>query len=71
MPVGLGLVLILIRVPVVLFAVAGVAALVFGYRWYTGFHATERALERLRVFGLSARSFLRGPGSAGEESGAG
>ncbi|MFO1414849.1 MAG: protein kinase [Burkholderiales bacterium] len=66
-PVGVGLLLILVRVPMVLLVVAAFAALAIGYRWYTGFHATEQALERLRVFGLSARSFLRGPGSTPDE----
>ncbi len=59
-----GAVILLIRVPAVLIGLGVVVALVLGYRWYSGFHATERALERLRVFGLSARSFLRGPGGA-------
>lgn len=66
-PIGIGLLLILIRVPVALAIVVVLAALVFGYRWYTGFHATERALERLRTFGLSARSFLRSSNN-GEET---
>jgi hypothetical protein len=64
LPVGMGVLLLLIRVPIALLVVGVVVALVLGYRWYSGFHATERALERLRVFGLSARSFLRGPGGA-------
>jgi len=51
---------LLLRQPVLLIVLLVAATLVVGYRWYSGFHATEAALKRLRLFGLHGRSFLRG-----------
>ena len=53
-----GLVLLL-RVPAALYVLVGLFVLVVGYRVYAGFQATESALEKLRLFGLHARSFVR------------
>jgi hypothetical protein len=49
----------LLRVPAVLIVVGIALALVLAWRWYSGFDATEKALEQLRVFGLNGRTFLR------------
>ena len=55
---------LLLRVPAALIVVLAIAALVVGYRWYSGFRATETALAKLRLFGLHGRTFLRsGPGA--------
>ncbi len=48
-----------LRVPVAFLLVLAIAAAAIGYRWYVGFHATESALGKLRLFGLHARTFLR------------
>lgn len=50
---------ILLRQPILLVVLLVAATLVVAYRWYGGFHVTETALKRLRVFGLHARTFLR------------
>lgn len=55
---ALGVALVL-RQPLILIGLLVAATLVVGYRWYTGFHATETALKRLRTFGLHGRTFLR------------
>jgi hypothetical protein len=39
--------------------VLAAAALAIGYRWYLGFRATEGALDKLKLFGLHGRTFLR------------
>jgi len=60
---------LLLRFPAAVLAVLAAAALAVGYRWYVGFRATEEALAKLRLFGLSARTFLRSEaGGAPEES---
>lgn len=51
---------LLLRQPVLLVVLLVGATLVVAYRWYSGFHVTEAALKRLRLFGLHGRSFLRG-----------
>jgi len=51
---------LLLRQPILLIVLLVAATLVVAYRWYSGFHATEAALKRLRLFGLHGRSFLRG-----------
>lgn len=51
---------LLLRQPILLAVLLVGATLVVAYRWYGGFHATEAALKRLRLFGLHGRSFLRG-----------
>lgn len=62
-------VVLLLRFPAAVLVVLAVAALVVGYRWYGGFSATEDALAKLRLFGLSARTFLRSEeGGAPEEA---
>jgi len=50
---------LLLRVPVAFLLVLAIAAAAIGYRWYVGFHSTEAALAKLRLFGLHARTFLR------------
>jgi len=50
---------ILLRQPILLIVLLVAATLVVAYRWYGGFHVTETALKRLRVFGLHGRTFLR------------
>ncbi|MCC6197114.1 MAG: serine/threonine protein kinase [Burkholderiales bacterium] len=50
---------LLTRLPVVFLAILGVALAAIGYRWYTGFRATEGALAKLKLFGLHGRTFLR------------
>ena len=67
---GLLAVSLLLRVPVAFIVLLAAAALVIGYRWYTGFRATEVALTKLRLFGLHGRTFLRStdppdPGAVG------
>jgi len=58
---------LLLRVPAAIIVVLAIAAIVVGYRWYSGFRATETALAKLRLFGLHGRTFLRsGPGATAE-----
>ena len=60
---------LLVRVPAAIIVVLAVATLVVGYRWYTGFRATESALAKLRLFGLHGRTFLRsGPGAPADRA---
>jgi hypothetical protein len=65
--VAVGL-LLLLRAPVALYLLIGLLLLVAGYRFYAGFQATESALEKLRLFGLHARSFLRDRAARGNGS---
>jgi hypothetical protein len=58
---------LLLRVPVAILIVVAALVLFAGYRWYAGFRTTETALERLKLFGLHARTFLRSGGENGEK----
>ena len=59
--IGVAVVLgvLVLRVPLAILVVVAALALFAMYRWYAGFRRTETALERLRLFGLHARTFLR------------
>lgn len=59
---------LLLRFPAAVLVVLAAAVLVVGYRWYVGFRATEEALAKLRLFGLSARTFLRSEAGGGAEA---
>ncbi|MFO1315512.1 MAG: protein kinase [Burkholderiales bacterium] len=59
---------LLLRVPAALLVVLAAVALVVAYRWYAGFRSTEAALAKLRLFGLSARTFLRSGPSGAEKA---
>jgi hypothetical protein len=50
---------LLLRSPVILLVVIAAVVIVLGWRWFTGFEATDAALAKLKQFGLSARTFLR------------
>ena len=50
---------VMLRQPLILVGLLVLATVVVAYRWYSGFHSTESALKRLRVFGLHGRTFLR------------
>jgi hypothetical protein len=50
---------LLSRSPVVLALVVAALVIAVGWRWYSGFEATDAALAKLKQFGLSARTFLR------------
>lgn len=52
--------------PIAILIVLAGTALAIGYRWYVGYRATEESLEKLRLFGLHGRTFLRNSEAAGK-----
>jgi hypothetical protein len=50
---------LLLRSPIVLLVVVAGLVIAAGWRWFTGFEATDAALAKLKHFALTARTFLR------------
>ena len=58
---------LLLRVPAIVLLVLAGLGLAVGYRWYTGFRATEASLAKLRLFVLHGKTFLRTSTGGGDK----